>query len=557
MRPSTAEGWYVLSIMSRSGDFAVKSPRRCALSTPHTRTDAATKSRVTSSPASPKVPTRSIILLAVAGFASQAMVRVTDSLLPQIAADFGTTVGEASIVVAAYAVSHGTIQLIIGPVGDRFGKYRTVTMMCALASILVALYGTVQSLSALAVARFASGAAAGWIIPLSMAYVGDVTPYERRQPVLARYLSGQIFGQLFGQAAGGVLGELFGWRGVFFRARGVVRARDFRPRVRASDQPAHPRGRPWRGNLARFRRRLCRRALQPVGAVRHSRRVHRSERRMGHLRLCRRRSAPALRAHLQRDRTDRRNVRDRRAPLRRLGSATGEPVRTSGARDLRRRALGPRLSHARLRRRLVAHPHRGHRHRARLLRAPQHAADQCHADDAAGAGHRGRDLLFGDLFRPDAGGGRGCVRVRPLHGGAAVHRDRRRAAGAGLVVRGKTATPHRGRPPARGHRQSVVGLASSAVWLQPRPRDTRSISARTRRSTMPGRFSSSQVLSIGRRSSLTTSSRVRPLRACAVRASASKAASTAAVVAAESRPRSSLTGRGASSVGAGSGAAAA
>jgi predicted MFS family arabinose efflux permease len=176
---------------------------------------------VTSSPASQKVPTRSIILLAVAGFASQAMVRVTDSLLPQIAADFGTTVGEASIVVAAYAVSHGTIQLIIGPVGDRFGKYRTVTLMCALASILVALCGTVQSLSALALARFASGAAAGWIIPLSMAYVGDVTPYERRQPVLARYLSGQIFGQLFGQAAGGVLGDLFGWRDVFFVLAGM------------------------------------------------------------------------------------------------------------------------------------------------------------------------------------------------------------------------------------------------------------------------------------------------------------------------------------------------
>ena len=176
---------------------------------------------MTSSPASQKVPTRSIILLAVAGFASQAMVRVTDSLLPQIAADFGTTVGEASIVVAAYAVSHGTIQLIIGPVGDRFGKYRTVTLMCALASILVALCGTVHSLSALALARFASGAAAGWIIPLSMAYVGDVTPYERRQPVLARYLSGQIFGQLFGQAAGGVLGDLFGWRDVFFVLAGM------------------------------------------------------------------------------------------------------------------------------------------------------------------------------------------------------------------------------------------------------------------------------------------------------------------------------------------------
>ena len=56
-----------------------------------------------STPKAGKVPTRSIVLLAVAGFASQAMVRVTDSLLPQIAADFGTTVGEASIVVAAYS----------------------------------------------------------------------------------------------------------------------------------------------------------------------------------------------------------------------------------------------------------------------------------------------------------------------------------------------------------------------------------------------------------------------------------------------------------------------
>jgi MFS transporter, YNFM family, putative membrane transport protein len=172
--------------------------------------------RVILSTASQKVPTRSIILLAVAGFASQAMVRVTDSLLPQIAADFGTTVGEASIVVAAYSLSHGSIQLVIGPFGDRFGKYRTVAVMCALAAVLVALCGTVQSLGALAAARFASGAAAGWIIPTSMAYVGDVTPYERRQPILARYLSGQIFGQLFGQAAGGVLGDLLGWRQVFF-----------------------------------------------------------------------------------------------------------------------------------------------------------------------------------------------------------------------------------------------------------------------------------------------------------------------------------------------------
>jgi YNFM family putative membrane transporter len=168
-----------------------------------------------------KTPTRPIVLLALAGFASQAQVRVTDSLLPQIAADFDASVGAAAIVVTAYAVAHGSTQLLIGPLGDRFGKYLTITLTAAVSAILVMICGLAQSLPALAIARLLAGAAAGWVIPLSMAYVGDVTPYERRQPVLARYLMGQIFGQLFGQAAGGVLGDLFGWRNVFFLLGGL------------------------------------------------------------------------------------------------------------------------------------------------------------------------------------------------------------------------------------------------------------------------------------------------------------------------------------------------
>jgi predicted MFS family arabinose efflux permease len=60
----------------------------------------------TSAPSPHKTPVRSIILLAAAGFASQAQIRVTDSLLPQIAADFHTTVGVAAIVLTTYAITH-------------------------------------------------------------------------------------------------------------------------------------------------------------------------------------------------------------------------------------------------------------------------------------------------------------------------------------------------------------------------------------------------------------------------------------------------------------------
>ena len=171
------------------------------------------------SPATP-VPrgstTSAITLLALASFASQSMVRVSDSLLPQIATDFGVSVGSASIVVTAYALAHGSVQLIIGPVGDRFGKYVCVTAAAAMSTVLVLMCGLAGSLSTLVAARLACGLSAGWIIPLALAFLGDVIPYERRQQVLGTFLSGQILGQLFGQAAGGVLGDLFGWRNVFF-----------------------------------------------------------------------------------------------------------------------------------------------------------------------------------------------------------------------------------------------------------------------------------------------------------------------------------------------------
>jgi MFS transporter, YNFM family, putative membrane transport protein len=170
----------------------------------------------TSSTASGGSATSAITLLAVASFASQSMVRVSDSLLPQISADMGVSVGAASIVVTAYALAHGSVQLVIGPVGDRFGKYACIIAACAAASVLVLLCGLATSLPMLVVARLACGLAAGWIIPLAFAFLGDVIPYERRQQVLGTFLSGQILGQLFGQAAGGVLGDLFGWRRVFF-----------------------------------------------------------------------------------------------------------------------------------------------------------------------------------------------------------------------------------------------------------------------------------------------------------------------------------------------------
>jgi predicted MFS family arabinose efflux permease len=61
-------------------------------------------------------------------------------------------------------------------------------------------------------ARVLAGATAAAIIPLSMAWIGDVIAYDQRQPVLARFLIGQIMGLSAGVMVGGFAAEHLGWR---------------------------------------------------------------------------------------------------------------------------------------------------------------------------------------------------------------------------------------------------------------------------------------------------------------------------------------------------------
>jgi predicted MFS family arabinose efflux permease len=85
-------------------------------------------------------------------------------------------------------------------------------MGCALTSLACALAPT---LFMLVIARMLAGATAGALIPLSIAWIGDTVPYERRQPVLARFLIGQMFGIALGQVLGGIGADYVGAAPVF------------------------------------------------------------------------------------------------------------------------------------------------------------------------------------------------------------------------------------------------------------------------------------------------------------------------------------------------------
>jgi len=171
---------------------------------------------MSSVPSAVRVQTlRPIMLLCTAAFCASTCLRITDPLLPEVANAFGVTTSRASVIVTAFALAYGLAQIIYGPIGDRFGKYSVITLAVTLSAMVIAAAATAHSLVALAMFRLVAGTTTAAILPLSLAYVGDAVPYEVRQPVLARILSGQLLGVICGQSLGGILIHFVSWRVVF------------------------------------------------------------------------------------------------------------------------------------------------------------------------------------------------------------------------------------------------------------------------------------------------------------------------------------------------------
>src|ERR671924_547594 len=99
--------------------------------------------------------------------------------LPTIAADLGSLT-DVSWLVTAYVVAAAASTPLWGKLGDRYGRKRLLELSLVVFVSASALCGAAQSITELIVLRAVQGAAAGGLMTLAMAAVGDlVSPRER------------------------------------------------------------------------------------------------------------------------------------------------------------------------------------------------------------------------------------------------------------------------------------------------------------------------------------------------------------------------------------------
>src|SRR3979409_516409 len=132
---------------------------------------------------------------------------------PTIAGDLGR-LSDVSWLVTAYVVAAAATTPLWGKLGDRHGRKRLLEGALVLFGGAAALGGAAQVISMLIALRAAQGAAAGGLMALAMAAVGDlVTPRERGRYqgyIAAAFAVATIVGPLIG----GVLVDHARWRWV-------------------------------------------------------------------------------------------------------------------------------------------------------------------------------------------------------------------------------------------------------------------------------------------------------------------------------------------------------
>ena len=142
-------------------------------------------------------------------------MRVCDSMLPALAAEFNTSSVAVAGCISGFAIAYGVMQLIYGPLADHFGKPRVIAWVSVGCVVGTGLASLAPSLHTLIFARILTGMTAAGIIPIAMAHIGDNSTSEHRQAAFAQFISATILGAMSGQLMGGLASDTVGWRWAF------------------------------------------------------------------------------------------------------------------------------------------------------------------------------------------------------------------------------------------------------------------------------------------------------------------------------------------------------
>jgi MFS transporter, DHA1 family, multidrug resistance protein len=166
-----------------------------------------------------KTPPHIFTLILLTGLGALSLNMFLPSL-PRMADHFATDYTLMQLSVALYLAVNAGLQILIGPISDRFG--RRPVLLWGVGLFLVATIGCIfaPNIETFLIFRMLQAVVVAGLV-LGRAVVRDMYPADQAASQIGYVTMGMAVAQMIGPAIGGVLDEAFGWQSNFWLLFGL------------------------------------------------------------------------------------------------------------------------------------------------------------------------------------------------------------------------------------------------------------------------------------------------------------------------------------------------
>lgn len=159
---------------------------------------------------------RIFTVLFIAVFATMLGAGIIEPFMAIYAESLGANGFFIGLIFGAFTLSRAIFTPLIGRWSDLKGRKNIMLIGLLGYTVLSFFYAAAHTTNSLIIIRFLHGLASAMVLPIAMAYIGDIAPKNQEGKYLGTFTISFFLGMAFGPIIGGALHDLWSMNSAFY-----------------------------------------------------------------------------------------------------------------------------------------------------------------------------------------------------------------------------------------------------------------------------------------------------------------------------------------------------